>query len=455
MKLLTFTLSLFIGLLVQLEVTAQNDYANFEPTAFPDRIMLSIPGNPATSRAVSWRTVFSDTVSVGEITRVESSPSLDKSAAIISGIHSPWKKGTTSAMGHKVVFENLEPNTTYAYRVGNGTHWSEWFQFTTSSEEDMPFSFLYFGDVQDDIKAYGSRTLRQAYSHFPDADFMLFAGDLVGRSKEEYWREFFYAGSWMFGMMPTVPVPGNHEYDKFDDGTRKFSKHWSQIYTMPENGPSEKFNNRCYYLDYQGVRFVAFDSPAMALNREDAVQILHWLDKTLEENPNQWTVVFTHFPVYSCSQGRDNKEYRDAVKPILEKHGVDLVLQGHDHTYCRGQNISGVSDNTDNSPMYVVSVAGPKMYGLGTSFWSDRMASNTQLYQHISVNGNTIDYKAYTVDGKLYDGFKIIKKKSGRNTVVEAGEITKISQRSEIPDNAKKRYTEEELKKYEAQFHTK
>ncbi len=434
------------------DLKGQNEYLNFEPTIFPDRIMLTIPGDPATTRAVSWRTVFSDKASVGEISLVESSPSLENSAQKVTGTFSPWEEGSTSAMGHKVVFNNLKPNSIYAYRVGNGEQWSEWFQFKTSSENAEPFSFLYFGDVQNDIKSYASRTLRQAYSNFPGADFMLFAGDLVSKSNEEYWREFFYAGGWIFGMMPSLPVPGNHEYGKAIDGSREFSRQWNQIYTMPENGPSAKYNNRCYYIDYQGVRFVSLDSPAMGYNRSDAGQILAWLEKVLGENPNQWSIVFTHYPVFSCSQGRDSEEYKEAVKPILEKYGVDLVLQGHDHTYCRGQNLSQVADKEGNNPMYVVSVAGPKMYGLNTRFWSDRVASDTQLYQHISINGNSLDYKAYSVDGQLYDAFKLVKKASGVNFVQELDEVRKIEQRTEIPEGARKNYSEEERKIYETHF---
>jgi phosphodiesterase/alkaline phosphatase D-like protein len=194
MKFLTLFLSLLFGLIVQNELKGQNEYSNFDPTSSPDRIMLTIPGNPATTRAVSWRTVFDDTISIGEIVTVQPAPDLENSATTVSGTSSPWEAGSSLAMGHKVIFENLTPNTQYAYRVGNGNKWSEWFQFTTSSDKTEPFSFLYFGDVQNDIKSYGSRTLRQAYTHFPNADFMLFAGDLVSRSNEEYWREFFYAG---------------------------------------------------------------------------------------------------------------------------------------------------------------------------------------------------------------------------------------------------------------------
>ncbi|MGH3520786.1 MAG: hypothetical protein ACRDQ7_26100 [Haloechinothrix sp.] len=41
-------------------------------------------------------------------------------------------------------------------------------------------------------------------------------------------------------------------------------------------------------------------------------------------------------PTCSTAEGRDNKLSRDLWKPILEKHGADLVPSGHDHTYGRG-----------------------------------------------------------------------------------------------------------------------
>ncbi|MDQ1296910.1 MAG: hypothetical protein QG611_889, partial [Bacteroidota bacterium] len=317
-----------------------------------------------------------------------------------------------------------------------------------SSEKAEPFSFLYLGDVQNNIKPYGSRILRQAYSDFPDADFMLFAGDLVKVSSEEYWSEFFYAGGWIFGMIPSMATPGNHEYDEQETGPRTFSKHWNQIFSMPVNGPSEKFINRCYYVDYQGVRFVSVDSPAYGEDDEEDKMILDWMDRTLANNPNRWTVVFTHYPVYYCCQGRDKKKYQDASKIILEKHGVDIVLQGHDHTYCRGQNLANTVVDSKNYPMYVVSVAGEKMYGLNTSFWSDRVASNTQLYQHITMDGNKLVYKSFTVTGELYDSFKIQKNKKGVNRIVVAKEVSGIEERTELPEGEEEEYTPEEMQKY-------
>jgi len=444
-----FLLLLFVGCTSR---DGKEEYSDFAPTVFPDRIMLTIPGDPATSRAVSWHTVYEDTVSIGEISLMDAAPILEENKVTVTGTFTPWENGSLASMGHKVIFENLKPDTKYAYRVGDDENWSEWFQFKTSSDKAEPFSFIYLGDVQNEVKSYGSRILRQAYSHFPDADFMLFTGDLVKVSNEEYWREFFYAGGWIFGMMPGVPTPGNHEYDEHVVQTRTFSKHWNQIFTLPPNGPSEKFNNRLYFIDYQGVRFVSVDSPAYGENSKDDKMIMDWLDRTLESNPNRWVVVFTHYPIYYCCQGRDKKSYQDAGKAIFEKYGVDIVLQGHDHTYCRGQNLPDAAANSKNHPMYIVSVAGEKMYGLNINFWSDRVASNTQLYQNISFSGDTLSYKSFTVSGDLYDEFMLIKDKTGINRFIESKEVREIKQRVEIPEGEEEEYTDEEMMKYRQKF---
>jgi hypothetical protein len=37
------------------------------------------------------------------------------------------------------------------------------------------------------------------------------------------------------------------------------------------------------------------------------------------------------------------------------------------------------------------------------------MAENTQLFQVINIDGNTLDYKAYTTSGALYDAFELHK----------------------------------------------
>jgi hypothetical protein len=78
--------------------------------------------------------------------------------------------------------------------------------------------------------------------------------------------------------------------------------------------------------------------------------------------------------------------------------------------------------------MYVVSVAGPKMYNLNETRWADRVASEAQLYQQISFSSDSVKYEAFTVDGKLYDAFSLIKNDDGINRFVEHPEIGNIQE---------------------------
>lgn len=77
---------------------------------------------------------------------------------------------------------------------------------------------------------------------------------------------------------------------------------------------------------------------------------------------------------------------------------LDLVLQGHDHSYGRGSNLptGAIARDEGDGTVYVVSVSGPKQYKLTSKRWWRRAAENTQLYQTIDVDGDTLRYEART-----------------------------------------------------------
>ena len=328
---------------------------------------------------------------------------------------------------HSVTFTDLIPDTIYAYRVGQGEEWSEWFHFRTASSEAKPFSFLYVGDAQNDIMSLWSRLIRASYSKVPDARFIIHAGDLVNSAHlEEDWDEWFYAGGWIHSMLPSIPVPGNHEYRsynkrEYDAGIHRLSVQWRPQFTLPENGP-DSLQETAYHLDYQGVRILALNSNRM-LEKQ-----IPWMDSVLADNPNKWTIATFHHPVYSASARRDNPELRAGWKPIFDKHQVDLVLQGHDHSYARGRTPAAATNVMDGvntldastGTVYVVSVSGGKMYSLKQDGWEsygqkrDRGAENTQLFQVIRIEGDTLIYEAYTAVGELYDAFNLIKGLEGK-----------------------------------------
>ena len=377
-----------------------------------DHIILTWTDNPATSQAVTWRSLIDFKNSFAEIAPAKASPDFVKNAEKILAETTPLQTGSGSVYYHSVNFFNLRPNTLYAYRVGNGDIWSEWFQFRTASNQAEPFSFLYFGDAQKNIFSLWSRTIRTAILKSPEARFMIHAGDIVEQKNDDSeWNEWFSAGGWIFATIPSLPVIGNHEYKKWKDKKRTLSRFWRPQFTLPQNaiaGLEETF----YYIDYQGARIVVLNS------NKKIEQQAEWFENVLKHNPNHWTIVTFHHPVYSSALSRDNKKLRKYWKPLLDKFGVDLVLQGHDHVYARGRD-PGLDDNPKgNGPVYVTSVSGPKMYKLDRKDWMDRAGENMQLFQVIAISKKILSYKSMTVTGKVYDAFDLIKKEGSAGELI-------------------------------------
>ena len=77
----------------------------------------------------------------------------------------------------------------YAYRVGDGVNWTEYYHFKTASHEEEPFSFIYFGDAQNEVKTHWSRVFRVRDA--PRAAFTLHAGDLIDEHMDSQWGEWY------------------------------------------------------------------------------------------------------------------------------------------------------------------------------------------------------------------------------------------------------------------------
>jgi 3',5'-cyclic AMP phosphodiesterase CpdA len=233
-------------------------------------------------------------------------------------------------------------------------------------------------------------------------------------------------------MIPSVPTPGNHEYaapaggaakvdEKADAAAKKearrsrLSVNWRPQFTLHENGPPG-LEETVYYFDIQGVRVVSLNS-----NERQEEQV-PWLEGVLANNPNKWTVVTFHHPIYSTAKGRDNKKLRELWRPLFDKYTPDLVLQGHDHTYGRSgvmredNLLTGARLKDEKGTVYVVSVSGPKMYTLEKEDWMVSSAADTQLYQLITIDGDTLHYEARTANGTVYDSFDLHKGAAKRPT---------------------------------------
>ena len=434
--LLTFSLALlFVG---QTFTQPKRAYRNPEfahnwskAGQHPDHIVLNLTEDPATSMSVTWRTSTAVQKGYAEVAIATGAPKFWRNAQTLKAQTETLdithiEGAETVSNYHTVTFTDLVPDTVYAYRVGDGSIWSEWIQFRTASKEAQPFSFLYVGDAQNYILELWSRLIREGYRKAPDASFIIHAGDLINNAhNERQWHEWFTAGGWIHRMLPSISTPGNHEYsyrtpEEREQRIRELSVQWQPQFNLPENGIADLPETN-YFLDYQGVRFISLNSNKMV---EEQVS---WLDSILSDNPNRWTIATFHHPIYSASERRNNLKLRNLWKPLFDKHRVDLVLQGHDHSYARGRSelpeenqVAGMNARDYSGTMYVVSVSGGKMYKLRPDGWEgfgdavrDRGAENTQLFQLVSINGDQLSFEAYTATGELYDAFDLIKSGEG------------------------------------------
>ncbi len=401
-----------------------SDYGPYMfPTKYPDHVILNLTEDPVHSVAVNWRTDTTVTAGTIEVAVSEGGPSFLENRRVIPAVSQSFSNSYESepevkSHYHHGIIDNLQPGMKYVYRVGIDTVWSEWYQFSTPNPESEPLTFIYFGDAQNEVKSLWSRVIREAYSTLPDIDFMLHAGDLINRSARDLeWGEWFYAGGFIHATVPSIMTPGNHEYKNV-----VLSPQWKPQFNLPSNGPTG-LEETCYQVNYPDLKIISLDAEQIDESEKYRDAQAAWLDSILTNDPVKWTMITLHYPFYSTKSNRDNPELREHFKPILDKHRVDIVLQGHDHAYGRGmiENTgTGVNARAGSSgTMYVVSVSGPKMYDIGDKAWMQRRAYNTQLFQIISLDGDTLEYKAFTASGDLYDAFDLVKSGNGPNQLID------------------------------------
>ncbi|MBD1431537.1 metallophosphoesterase family protein [Sphingobacterium sp. DN00404] len=402
MKKLISTLTLGLSLIAM----AQSQ--SYLADNHPDRVILNLTTDAAHSQAVNWRTnVIQGNGQVAQLRLENNSPEFADSVVRVYQAESKLfaDRENNGSMYHSAQFEDLQPDRVYNYRVGKDGAWSEWFQFRTAAQNDS-ISFIYLGDAQNDLRSRWTRVYRKAIQTCPEADFILHAGDLINRSNSDNeWGEWFYAGTGINSSYPQLMVPGNHEYFRDEQKVLTLDPHWQQQFRLPENGV-EGLKESNYYVDYGPLRIIALNTQMIMLDSTYRAAQAQWIEQILKNNTAKWTVVMCHHPVYSTAKSRDNYQFADLFKPLFEKYGVHLLLQGHDHTYAR----SVVPSSKEKKPVYIVSVAGPKMYQIDPQKeWIEKSAERMQLYQVIDIKGNILQYKAYTADGKLYDEFELKK----------------------------------------------
>jgi hypothetical protein len=170
-----------------------------------------------------------------------------------------------------------------------------------------------------------ARALAAVRDRFPFTFTLLLGDNLYGGEDPDDYEEKFgipYKALLDAGVKFYASL-GNH-----DDPNQRLYK--------PFNMNGERYYT---FKPPQGsVRFFALDS-----NYVDDKQI-DWLDKALASSGSDWKICFFHHPLYSSGETHGSAELqREKLEPILAKHGVNVVLSGHEHFYERIRPQKGIA----------------------------------------------------------------------------------------------------------------
>lgn len=390
--------------LVGFSACSNNTITAYPSGRNPDQIVINPSQEASTSVSISWRSNNEINNGIVEYKGPNNKDSKSQKATFQIINSSEISKIKNDPIIHRftTTLSDLQANTIYTYRVCNqlaqNNSCSSWHKFQTAPDDDNDeFEFIYLGDVQTGIENWVENFMN-VISQKSNYRFAIIAGDLVDNGTKRNQFDMFLGGKQnTFADIIFMPVIGNHDFR--DDGFKLYKK----TYVLPENS---KLNPELdYWVKYGSTLFLIMNSNVKKNFKEQAL----WMEKVIKSNPSRWIILSFHHPIWSSHKIRNNSKLRKRWMPTIEKMGVNLVLNGHDHAYMRTHpTISGKIN--PNGPTYVVSVSGKKKYFYNASDITAIGFENIETYQVIKVSKDQMSFKAFNWNGELKDQF-IIKHK--------------------------------------------
>ena len=261
----------------------------------------------------------------------------------------------------------LKPDTGYFYAIYDGetrlTPEDESYAFRTSPPTgvEKPAHFWVIGDSGTGDKKQlnvHEAMLRYVEKAGRPLDFILHMGDMAYENGTDAQFQERYFDVYEKTLRNTVvwPAMGNHE-GRMANGVTGVGPYFD-AYVCPTEGEAGglKSGTEAYYsFDYGSSHFVVLDS--FDVDRSPRGAMAQWLRADLEQTKADWLIAYWHHPPYSKGSqdsdvSRESIEMRENILPILESHGVDVVLTGHSHIYER----SMLMDSAYSTPTTVENV---------------------------------------------------------------------------------------------------
>jgi len=317
-------------------------------------------------------------------------------------------KGKRTVRGyehHRRTFADLKPETRYEYDVlGDGSPEGRG-HFTTFPEQARPFRFAAFGDTRSrhDVHA---RLVRRILSEGPV--LVINTGDLVSNGlRVSDWETFFEISGELMRHIPYYPLLGNHEKD---------SPLYFDFFDLPGNERRYSFSvGDAFFLmldsegpEYETPEFIKKENLEEFWARQNRAYMeaqKHWADEMLYLHRDAgFTFVCFHKPLYSAMGNRleDARLRREFWGDLFERHGVQVVLNGHDHHYHHAAH--------GGTHYIVTGGGGANLYAADAPQPETIKTVRTEHYIRIEVGTDEATLTAIDMDGRTIDVVTVAKR---------------------------------------------
>ncbi|RPH74250.1 hypothetical protein EHM76_03885, partial [bacterium] len=225
-------------------------------------------------------------------------------------------------------------------------------------------------------------------------NLFLYLGDVYDKGTSvEFYNWYGIQGN-NFGTFRNItnPTIGNHEYE--NGVAPGYFDYW-------DNVPNY------YSFDAGGWHFISLNSNATHIGVSPQSPQYQWLQQDLAAHDQVCTIVYYHHPLFNIGPAGTTTEI-SAIWSLLAEHKVEVVLNGHDHTYQRWVPLDGNGQpSTDGITEFVVGASG---HGIQTINSSDsRVAyatdSNPEAFGAINfiLNSTGTSFYYKNTSGNILD----------------------------------------------------
>jgi len=290
----------------------------------------------------------------------------------VAGGVEQWQFDPVATSEHRVELAGLAAETRYAYRVGDLSGWlaggdgAHTFATAPAPGAARPARLWAIGDsgvVTSHQGAVRDAFLADAAGAPTDVWLMLGDNAYDTGADAEYTARLFAPYAEVLRDTCLWPTYGNHDAMSADAAT--LTGPYFDAFSLPRWGQSgglASATEAYYSFDWGALHLVSLDAAESSL--APGSPMLTWLADDLAASPRPWTIVAVHHPPYTKGS-HDSDDPSDSggrmalvranVLPLLEAHGVDLVLSGHSHSYERSFLLDGhYGDSTTLDPLTMV-----------------------------------------------------------------------------------------------------